>query len=233
MQSTLSSKSDNDFLAESRIRPTMRRSPKALDRERQLERLIGQANHANLRRAKRRPTPLERVLFDGSPAPDMSTPHLRKTTVVNRSRTGQFEFDPSCPDTADYDRLYQKVRVRLQKKNARWFAEFLGELFTAIARARTAGPVQPSEIILPDPISSRRLFFNADGTGRILDSPLRIQFEELYRLLERAELSRVRECASCGRLFWARRKDQMGCTKQCANRLRVSRFYLRAKNRIR
>jgi hypothetical protein len=207
----------------------MRRTPKALDRERQLERLIGQANDANVRWAKRRPSRLEKVLFDGGPAPEVSTSDRRKTTVVNRRRTRQFEFDPSSPEAADYERLYQKVRVRLQKSHALWFTEFLARLFAAIARAAVAGPTQPDEILLPDPISSRRLFFNADGTGRILDSPLRTRFEELYRLLEGADLSRVRECASCVQLFWARRKDQVGCSKKCANRIRVSRFHVRER----
>jgi hypothetical protein len=54
----------------------MRRSPKALDRDRQLERLIAQANGANERRAKRRTNRFEKVLFDGGPAPEATTPHL-------------------------------------------------------------------------------------------------------------------------------------------------------------
>ena len=37
--------------------------------------------------------------------------------------------------------------------------------------------------------------------------------------------SRIRKCPDCGALFWVQRKDRVGCSKPCANRLRFSRYY--------
>jgi hypothetical protein len=56
------------------------------------------------------------------------------------------------------------------------FAHFLRELFTAIARAGAAGPLEPEPLELPDPASFRRLEFEPNGTMRIHDSPLRARF---------------------------------------------------------
>ena len=119
----------------------------------------------------------------------------------------------------------------LTGKAMRCILIFLRRLFTAISRAGVDGPLAPDEIELPDPVSFRRLSFNPDGTGLILDSPERAWFEKLYQLLDGADLSRVRECTSCKRLFWARRRDQIACTKRCANRARFSRFYKKARRK--
>jgi hypothetical protein len=109
------------------------------------------------------------------------------------------------------------------------FRDFLFRLFTAIARAGARGPIQPDDIELPDQPSFRRLTFKADGTGVILESPSRARLEEIYRLLNGLELSRIRECQSCNRLFWAKRSDRTGCGKVCANRIRFKRFYHKTK----
>jgi hypothetical protein len=90
-------------------------------------------------------------------------------------------------------------------------------------------PVAPDESVLPDPVSFRRLSFNPDGTGLILDSPERAWFEKPYEFLNGADLSRVRDCASCKRLFWARRRDQVACSKLCANRGKQSDVLLPAR----
>jgi len=93
------------------------------------------------------------------------------------------------------------------------------------------GPIQPPDIILPDPVSTRYLSFDPDGTGRIVDSPDRERFEHLYELLHGLQLARIRECGSCKRLFWARRKDKIACSRPCANRVRASKFYYKVKQR--
>ena len=119
---------------------------------------------------------------------------------------------------------------RLQReRHELLFRGVLRELFTEIARAGAAGPILPEDIELPDPNSTRRLCFNPDGAGRIVDSPARARFEELYALLEGLDLTRIRECGSCKQLFWAWRKDQRACSKPCANRYRAARFYYKAK----
>jgi hypothetical protein len=95
------------------------------------------------------------------------------------------------------------------------FVHFLRELFTAIARAGAAGPLEPEPLELPDPASFRRLEFEPNGTMRIHDSPLRARFEQLYRDLEGLDGTRIRECADCGALLGAtqgsRRLQQALC----------------------
>jgi hypothetical protein len=207
----------------------MRRSPEALERERHLERLIVQANAVSEPNTQ---VPL--CLFeDFGPAPgrvpDAQRQHSANPKVFKRAT--EFELDASHPDAPKYDLLVRKIGAVHRKGNAPYFDQFLRRLFTAISRAGVDGPLAPVEIVLPDPVSFRRLSFNPDGTGLILDSPERAWFEKLYQLLNGADLSRVRECTSCKRLFWARRRDQVACSKRCANRARFSRFYKKTRNR--
>jgi|ERR1035437_1332740 predicted RNA-binding Zn ribbon-like protein len=77
-------------------------------------------------------------------------------------------------------------------------------------------------IVVDDPVSSL-------DDRHILESPSRARLEEIYRLLNGLELSRIRECQSCNRLFWAKRSDRTGCGKVCANRVRFKRFYHKTK----
>jgi hypothetical protein len=133
--------------------------------------------------------------------------------------------DWGAGDPKSYEVLLGKVRAKHARGHEAAFAHFLRELFTAIARAGAAGPLEPEPLELPDPASFRRLEFEPNGTMRIHDSPLRARFEQLYRDLEGLDGTRIRECADCGELFWAQRKDRVGCSKPCANRLRFSRYY--------
>jgi hypothetical protein len=144
----------------------------------------------------------------------------------------EFEPDALHPDAPKYDLMVRKISAVHQKGNALYFDQFLRRLFTAISRAGVDGPLEPDEIVLPDPFSFRRLSFDTDGTGLILDSPERAWFEKLYQLLNGADLSRVRECTSCRSLFWARRRDQVACSKRCANRSRFARFYRKTRRSL-
>ena len=148
-------------------------------------------------------------------------------------RATKLEPDALHPDASKYDLLVRKISAVHRKGNALYFDQFLRRLFTAIPRTGVDSPLAPDEIVLPDPVSFRRLSFNPDGTGLILDSPERAWFEKLYQLLDGADLSRVRECTSCKRLFWARRRDQVACSKLCANRARFSRFYDKTRRKRR
>jgi hypothetical protein len=53
---------------------------------------------------------------------------------------------------------------------------------------------------------------------------LRIQHDPLLQALEGVEARRIRECAICGRIFWAGRIDQSCCPKRCAKVLRTRRW---------
>jgi hypothetical protein len=207
----------------------MRRSPEALERERHLERLIAQANAVSESDTQEPPGLFEDLGPSRRRVPDAQRQHSRKPSVLKRAT--KFEPDALHPDASKYDLLVRKISAVHRKGNALYFDQFLRRLFTAISRAGVDGPLAPDEIVLPDPVSFRRLSFNPNGTGLILDSPERAWFEKLYELLDGADLSRVRECTSCKRLFWARRRDQVACSKLCANRARFSRFYTRRKRR--
>jgi hypothetical protein len=142
--------------------------------------------------------------------------------------------DLSAGDPKTYELLVGKVRAKHAIAHEAAFKHFLRELFTAIARVSARGPLEPEPLELPDPVSFRRLEFEPNGTMRIHDSPLRAGFEQLYRDLVGLDGTRIRECADCGELFWAQRKDRVGCSKPCANRLRFSRYYgLHKKSGIR
>jgi hypothetical protein len=48
------------------------------------------------------------------------------------------------------------------------------------------------------------------------DGKFRVTHHPLLHALEGVELTRIRECPICGKLFWAGRIDQACCTKGCA-----------------
>jgi hypothetical protein len=51
----------------------------------------------------------------------------------------------------------------------------------------------------------------ADQDGKFL-----VTYHPLLRALEGVEIARIRECPTCGKIFWAGRIDQPCCTKRCA-----------------
>jgi hypothetical protein len=60
---------------------------------------------------------------------------------------------------------------------------------------------------------------------RLKQSPLQSLYEKFRTALETLDPSRVRLCDACKAVFWAHRKDQAACSKACANRARVRRWY--------
>lgn len=203
--------------------PIMRRSPKALVRQRLVEDLIGQTNTA----AALTPadSAIQSVIDDPAyPSPVKARP-VRKLLAGSASKADTLQHD----DDPQYRELLRRVEASHRRRENREFPRILRRLFTAITRSGAEGPLQPDEIELPDPVSFRRLLTDAKGIGHVVDSPLRARLEGLYRLLDGLDLTRVRECPSCRRLFWARRKDQRGCSRPCANRIRVSKHYYKWK----
>jgi len=200
----------------------MRRSPKALERERRIEALIDEANLAEElpSAAKQLRDLIEDPAFH---AGRLSLGQATRRAAGNPIAKTRSESDPA------YDKGLKRVRTLHREGNAFSFRRVLLDLFTMIAISGADGPFQPPDINLPDPISLRRLCFNPEGTGSIVDSPDRARFEELYGLLHGLDLTRIRKCSSCKRLFWARRKDKIACSKPCANRARASRFYYKVK----
>jgi hypothetical protein len=203
------------------FRPSMRRSPKVLEQERRVQKLIALANRAAPKSAG--DASLQELIEDS--AYPVSATASRKGPIrsVGRNATPAHAWDVEDPKT--YEALVGRVRAKRARGQEAAFAHFLRELFTAIARAGAAGPLEPELLDLPDPVSFRRLAFEPNGTMRIHDSPLRVRFEQLYRDLGELDGTRIRECLDCGTLFWAQRKDRVGCSKPCANRLRFSNYY--------
>lgn len=199
----------------------MRRSPKALERERRVEAFIVEANNA------KGLTPDDKRLREVIEDPAYRSIVVPSSTIDESRIAGKLRRFSNSERGDGYGR----IRRRHQARRAALFRRTLREIFTAIARAGASGPLQPDDIELPDPASWRRLSFNSDGTGRMEGGDYRERFEELYGLLDGLDLRRIRECSStgCSRLFWARRSDQIACQTECANRLRVSRFYYKSK----
>jgi hypothetical protein len=199
----------------------MRRSPKVLEQERRVEKLIALANRAAPKSTAE--TSFHKLIEDE--AFHAGRRSGRSGLVRSVSQKAVPADDLSAGDPKTYDDLVGKVRAKHAIAHEAGFTHFLRELFTAIARAGAAGPLDPEPLELPEPVSFRRLEFEPNGTMRIHDSPLRARFEQLHRDLAGLDGTRIRECPDCGALFWAQRKDRVGCSKPCANRLRFSRYY--------
>ena len=199
----------------------MRRSPKVLEQERRVEKLIALANRAAPKSTAE--TSFLKLIEDD--AFHAGRRGSRSGLVRSVSRKTVPAHDWCAGDPKTYGDLVGRVRAKHAREHEAAFKHFLRELFTAIACARAAGPIEPEPLELPDPASFRRLEFEPNGTMRIKDSPLRARFEQLDRDLEGLDATRIRKCLDCGALFWAQRKDRIGCSKPCANRLRFSRYY--------
>jgi len=63
------------------------------------------------------------------------------------------------------------------------------------------------------------------GHLRLKQSPLQPFYDKFRTALETLDPSRIRLCDACKAVFWAYRKDQAACSKPCANRARVRRWY--------
>jgi hypothetical protein len=198
----------------------MRRAPKALERERRMAALIAEANRA------KDPSPGEKRFRELVEDPAFHSSRRAASTVARPQNRREL---PEVP-YAELGEGYGQIRRRHQERKAEQFRRVLREIFTMIVNAGAIGPVQPDEIELPDPTSYRRLRFNPDGTGRIKGGDYRDRYEELYGLLDGGlDLTRIKVCLSCKRLFWAFRSDQVGCKRACAIRIRSSRFYYKSK----
>jgi len=51
-----------------------------------------------------------------------------------------------------------------------------------------------------------------------------LHFVFMFEEFEGVEAGRIRTCPSCRRIYWARRKDQPGCSQQCVWRVRQQRW---------
>lgn len=76
------------------------------------------------------------------------------------------------------------------------------------------------------PFPDINVSLHIDQQGQIAIKP-----DELLDALLGAEAERIRQCPICNSIFWAGRIDQKGCSKQCANIIRVHRCRELAKDR--
>jgi len=53
---------------------------------------------------------------------------------------------------------------------------------------------------------------------------IRGMFLNIIEIAKQGEINYLRQCESCGNIFFAGRKDQRGCSTPCLNRLRKSRW---------
>ena len=53
---------------------------------------------------------------------------------------------------------------------------------------------------------------------------MRDMFLNIIEIAKQGEINYLRQCESCGNIFFAGRKDQRGCSTPCLNRLRKSRW---------
>lgn len=65
---------------------------------------------------------------------------------------------------------------------------------------------------------SGEIYLELNEQGRLVVSEGRF-----IKAINGVEIWRIRECEMCEYIFWANRRDQVCCTKQCANAFRVRR----------
>jgi hypothetical protein len=53
------------------------------------------------------------------------------------------------------------------------------------------------------------------------DGTVEISYDSFAETIEGLNATRIRECKDCQRIFWAKRKDQSCCSRDCANRYHV------------
>jgi hypothetical protein len=85
-----------------------------------------------------------------------------------------------------------------------------------IARHEAGRPLCPAN--QPGPHLERVVYTQTDAGGI-----LRVVYDPLLRALEGVEAARIRECAHCGKIYWAGRIDMRGC-KECTHALRQQRY---------
>lgn len=56
------------------------------------------------------------------------------------------------------------------------------------------------------------------------DGIVEISLDSFAETISGVDATRIRECNDCQRIFWAKRKDQSCCSKDCANRYHVRRY---------
>jgi hypothetical protein len=136
-------------------------------------------------------------------------------------------------------------RGRPVPKNLAWWLERIGELPGALAdpasrwRQREAEDPRHVEFQLlmayrvlreiarhPDQIVEALRRVGYSGGRLILDDHRKLGWEldPLMTALVEVEVDRIRECARCQRIYWARRSDQLCCSRECGHVLR-SRTY--------
>jgi hypothetical protein len=95
-----------------------------------------------------------------------------------------------------------------------------------LAKATSGGPLILAPVELP-PTPGQREQVVFDERSRSHVEPvlpklaaLRVAFLDA---LQDLDVSRIRECAACGRLFWAARRDKPACSSNCGHVLRSRR----------
>ncbi len=65
------------------------------------------------------------------------------------------------------------------------------------------------------------------GTKTVLDKDgnIQIELDDFSKAIKGMEVSRIRECLNCRRIFWAGKSNQEYCTKRCSDSYRSRKHY--------
>jgi hypothetical protein len=89
---------------------------------------------------------------------------------------------------------------------------------TRIARSAESRDVSPIPVDLPSsPLDL--LWVGPDGRIQVLGAqPQGVLYRDLLAALQGRDAARIRECPSCGRIYWAHRKDKKTCSDRCRSK---------------
>jgi hypothetical protein len=57
------------------------------------------------------------------------------------------------------------------------------------------------------------------------DGVMRVELDEFSRAIHNVDVTRIRRCNKCQKFFWAKRRDQLCCSKSCRNNFNVGKTY--------
>jgi hypothetical protein len=132
------------------------------------------------------------------------------------STSGFEHFDLTEASNEDQGAAYEFVR---RVANViEWVANDTSQPYAFVP----AFQVYPGLPIYVERASSDRLMLR--------QSPLQKFYERFRIALETLDPSRIRLCEACNAIFWVHRKNQAACSKPCANRARVRRWYAKPEH---
>jgi hypothetical protein len=110
----------------------------------------------------------------------------------------------------------EQLRKMLAEKlhNAYRDAQRVRRMLAEIARSAKSRDGRPIPVELPS-VSLDELQIDPKGIIEVMPTPLGGKYRKLLDALRGKDATRIRECPTCGQIYWAGRKDKIYCSDPC------------------